>query len=103
MSGWLLVLESKHLLYIVGKFIDFVAVTVLVWTNRKKYSTKDQRSSEKAKWERLAEIVDFVKSISDIPVIVNGDVYQYADIEKAKKITRKVCTIFFSEKKKQRY
>lgn len=58
-------------------------------TNKEDYSTRDQRSSEKAKWERLTEIVDFVKSISDIPVIVNGDVYKYADIEKAKKITRK--------------
>ncbi|KAI8076283.1 hypothetical protein BDF21DRAFT_439381 [Thamnidium elegans] len=50
--------------------------------------TRNQRSSEKAVWERLAEIVDVVKSISDIPVIVNGDVYQYSDIEKAKEITR---------------
>lgn len=52
-------------------------------------STRDQRPSEKAKWERLTEIVDFVKSISDIPVIVNGDVFKYSDIDEVKKITRK--------------
>ncbi|KAG2211902.1 hypothetical protein INT47_004589, partial [Mucor saturninus] len=49
--------------------------------------TRDQRPSEKAKWERLAEIVDFVKSISDVPVIVNGDVFKYSDIDEVKKIT----------------
>lgn len=65
---------------------------------KKENSTRNQRSSEKAVWERLAEIVDVVKSITDIPVIVNGDVYQYGDIEKAKEITRKVY--FFSNRSK---
>ncbi|KAI8990752.1 hypothetical protein BDF20DRAFT_903789 [Mycotypha africana] len=48
---------------------------------------KEQRSTEKANWEALREIVDVVKSIADIPVIVNGDVFQYSDIQKAKEVT----------------
>lgn len=47
------------------------------------------RSTEKAQWERLCEIVDLVKSITNIPVIVNGDIFQYSDIEVARKTTRK--------------
>jgi tRNA-dihydrouridine synthase 2 len=54
------------------------------------------RSTEKAQWERLAGIVDLVKSITDIPVIVNGDVFQYSDIEVAKKATRKITYLVFS-------
>ncbi|KAG2208011.1 hypothetical protein INT46_010747 [Mucor plumbeus] len=50
--------------------------------------TKEQRSTEKANWEALEEIVQVVKSVTDIPVIVNGDVFQWADVEKAKKITK---------------
>lgn len=65
---------------------------------KKENSTRNQRSSEKAVWERLAEIVDVVKSITDIPVIVNGDVYQYSDIEKAKEITRKVYFFLTGQK-----
>lgn len=49
--------------------------------------TKEQRSTEKANWEALSEIVEIVKSITDIPVIVNGDVFQWSDIDKVKKIT----------------
>jgi tRNA-dihydrouridine synthase 2 len=47
------------------------------------------RSTEKARWEELTEIVQVVKSITDIPVIVNGDVFQWSDIAKAKEITSK--------------
>lgn len=50
--------------------------------------TKEQRSTEKANWEALEEIVQVVKSITDIPVIVNGDVFQWTDVEKAKQITK---------------
>lgn len=50
--------------------------------------TKEQRSTEKANWEALEEIVQVVKSITDIPVIVNGDVFQWADVEKAKQVTK---------------
>ncbi|KAI8997375.1 hypothetical protein BDB01DRAFT_846034 [Pilobolus umbonatus] len=49
--------------------------------------TRDQRSTEKANWEALTEIVRVVKSISNIPVIVNGDVFEWKDIERVKKIT----------------
>lgn len=49
--------------------------------------TKEMRSTEKARWEELTEIVEVVKSITDIPVIVNGDVFQYSDFETAKKLT----------------
>lgn len=52
-------------------------------------STKEMRSTEKARWEELTEIVQVVKSITDIPVIVNGDVFQWSDIKKAKEITSK--------------
>lgn len=65
----------------------------------KNISTRDQRPSEKAKWERLAEIVDFVKSISDVPVIVNGDVFKYSDIDEVKKITRKCFVIYHQHRK----
>lgn len=50
--------------------------------------TKEQRSTEKANWEALEEIVQVVKSITDIPIIVNGDVFQWTDVEKAKQITK---------------
>ena len=50
------------------------------------------RSTEKAKWEELTEVVRVVKSITDIPVIVNGDVFQWSDIAKAKEITSKWMT-----------
>ncbi|KAI8637437.1 hypothetical protein BD408DRAFT_447640 [Parasitella parasitica] len=50
--------------------------------------TKEQRSTEKANWEALEELVQVVKSVTDIPVIVNGDVFQWSDIEKAKLITK---------------
>ncbi|KAL7316033.1 tRNA-dihydrouridine synthase 2 [Mucor circinelloides] len=49
--------------------------------------TKEQRSTEKPNWEALKDIVQVVKSITDIPVIVNGDVFQWSDVEKAKQIT----------------
>lgn len=49
--------------------------------------TKEQRSTEKPNWEALRDIVDLVKSITDIPVVVNGDVFQYSDIVKAKEVT----------------
>ncbi|KAI8369153.1 hypothetical protein EDC96DRAFT_478950 [Choanephora cucurbitarum] len=49
--------------------------------------TKEQRSTEKANWDALKDIVQLVKSVSDIPVVVNGDVFQYSDIEKAKSLT----------------
>lgn len=49
--------------------------------------TKEQRSTEKANWEALRDIVDLVKSITDIPVVVNGDVFQYSDFAKAKEAT----------------
>ncbi|RCI00721.1 hypothetical protein CU097_014868 [Rhizopus azygosporus] len=49
--------------------------------------TKEMRSTEKALWERLREVVEAVKSVRDIPVTVNGDIFQYADIEKVKKLT----------------
>jgi tRNA-dihydrouridine synthase 2 len=47
------------------------------------------RSSEKALWERLEEVIKAVKALVDIPVIVNGDVFQWSDIEKVKKLTSK--------------
>ncbi|CEG74927.1 Putative tRNA-dihydrouridine synthase 2 [Rhizopus microsporus] len=49
--------------------------------------TKEMRSTEKALWERLREVVEAVKSVRDIPVTVNGDIFQYADVEKVKKLT----------------
>ncbi|KAI7900417.1 uncharacterized protein BX663DRAFT_517494 [Cokeromyces recurvatus] len=49
--------------------------------------TKEQRSTEKANWEMMKDIVDTVKSIRDIPVIVNGDIFQWSDIERVKKLT----------------
>ncbi|KAI8069837.1 uncharacterized protein B0P05DRAFT_551107 [Gilbertella persicaria] len=49
--------------------------------------TKEQRSTEKANWDALKDIVQTVKSVTNIPVIVNGDVFEYADFEKAKAMT----------------
>ncbi|KAI9266081.1 hypothetical protein BY458DRAFT_437704 [Sporodiniella umbellata] len=49
--------------------------------------TRQMRSSEKAHWDRLKEVVEAVKSVRDIPVIVNGDVRKWADVEKVKALT----------------
>ncbi|KAI8580756.1 hypothetical protein K450DRAFT_235800 [Umbelopsis ramanniana AG] len=43
--------------------------------------TKDMRSSERAKWDALKDIVENVKTI---PVVANGDVFEYGDIQKLK-------------------
>ncbi|CAM0142434.1 tRNA-dihydrouridine synthase 2 [Umbelopsis sp. WA50703] len=43
--------------------------------------TKDMRSSQKAQWDALKDIVDTVKTI---PVIANGDVFEYGDIQRLK-------------------
>ncbi|KAI8883141.1 FMN-linked oxidoreductase [Backusella circina FSU 941] len=50
--------------------------------------TKDMRSTEKALWERLEEVIKAVKELVDIPVIVNGDVFQWSDVEKVKELTK---------------
>jgi tRNA-dihydrouridine synthase 2 len=39
------------------------------------------RSSQKAQWDALKDIVDTVKTI---PVIANGDVFEYGDIQRLK-------------------
>ncbi|CAO3665178.1 unnamed protein product [Umbelopsis ramanniana] len=46
--------------------------------------TKDMRSSERAQWDALKDIVENVKTI---PVVANGDVFEYADIQKLKEHT----------------
>ncbi|KAH8550915.1 hypothetical protein BGW37DRAFT_426875 [Umbelopsis sp. PMI_123] len=43
--------------------------------------TKDMRSSEKAQWDALKDIVENVKTI---PVVANGDVFEHEDIQKLK-------------------
>ncbi|KAI9284469.1 hypothetical protein BC943DRAFT_325724 [Umbelopsis sp. AD052] len=43
--------------------------------------TKDMRSSERAKWDALKDIVENVKTI---PVVANGDVFEYEDVQKLK-------------------
>jgi hypothetical protein len=48
--------------------------------------TKDMRSSEKAQWDALKDIVENVKTI---PVVANGDVFEYEDIQKLKDHTSK--------------
>lgn len=42
------------------------------------------RSSERAQWDALKDIVENVKTI---PVVANGDVFEYADIQKLKEHT----------------
>ncbi|KAG0749351.1 hypothetical protein G6F57_004535 [Rhizopus arrhizus] len=49
--------------------------------------TREMRPSQKAQWDRLKEVVEAVKSVRDIPVIVNGDVWQWSDVEKVKELT----------------
>lgn len=39
------------------------------------------RSSQKAQWDALKDIVETVESI---PVIANGDVFEYKDIQRLK-------------------
>jgi tRNA-dihydrouridine synthase len=39
------------------------------------------RSSERAKWDALKDIVENVKTI---PLVANGDVFEYGDIQKLK-------------------
>ncbi|KAG2184798.1 hypothetical protein INT43_000711, partial [Umbelopsis isabellina] len=43
--------------------------------------TKDMRSSQRAQWDALKDIVETVKSI---PVIANGDVFEYKDVQRLK-------------------
>ncbi|KAJ1982723.1 tRNA-dihydrouridine synthase 2 [Dimargaris verticillata] len=46
--------------------------------------TRDERPAQPAHWDRLKPIVD---AVTTIPVIVNGDVFRYEDIARAKEIT----------------
>lgn len=48
--------------------------------------TKNMRSSEKAQWDALKDVVETVKNI---PVVANGDVFEYEDIQKLKDHTSK--------------
>ncbi|KAJ2813980.1 tRNA-dihydrouridine synthase 2 [Coemansia furcata] len=43
--------------------------------------TKDMRPHEKAMWNRLRDIVS---ELPDLPIILNGDVYEYADVQRAR-------------------
>ncbi|GAB5588315.1 tRNA-dihydrouridine synthase 2 [Umbelopsis nana] len=43
--------------------------------------TKDMRSSEKAQWDALKDIVETIKTI---PVVANGDVFEFEDIQRLK-------------------
>ncbi|KAJ2745410.1 tRNA-dihydrouridine synthase 2 [Coemansia sp. BCRC 34490] len=47
--------------------------------------TKDMRPREKALWDRLNSVVNGVPD--HLPVILNGDVFAYVDVERAKEIT----------------
>ncbi|KAJ1971901.1 tRNA-dihydrouridine synthase 2 [Dimargaris xerosporica] len=46
--------------------------------------TRDERPVQPAHWDRLKPIVD---AVTTIPVIVNGDVFRFEDIARAKEIT----------------
>ncbi|OAD76718.1 hypothetical protein PHYBLDRAFT_142231 [Phycomyces blakesleeanus NRRL 1555(-)] len=49
-----------------------------------KIRTRDQRSTEKANWEAIKDVVNTVKSI---PVILNGDILTQEDIPRARELT----------------
>ncbi|KAJ1664863.1 tRNA-dihydrouridine synthase 2 [Coemansia sp. RSA 1813] len=46
--------------------------------------TKNMRPREKALWHRLRSIVD---EIPHLPVVLNGDIFKYEDIQRAKDLT----------------
>lgn len=64
--------------------------------------TREMRQSQKAQWERLREVVEAVKSVRDIPVIVNGDVFKRSDVEKVKELTGNTH-ITLEKKKKEKF
>ncbi|KAJ1816829.1 tRNA-dihydrouridine synthase 2 [Coemansia sp. S610] len=43
--------------------------------------TRDMRPREKALWDRLKDIVN---ELPDLPIILNGDIYEYADVQRAR-------------------
>ncbi|KAI1317272.1 hypothetical protein EDD11_008760 [Mortierella claussenii] len=51
---------------------------------------RDQRPREKAHWDRLKEIVDAVS----IPVIANGDVWEYQHLDKLQELTGAKAVMF---------
>ncbi|KAF7721358.1 hypothetical protein EC973_004839 [Apophysomyces ossiformis] len=73
-------LESKEKTLELVKMIESTGVKALTVHCR----TRDQRSSEKANWEALKDIVNTVKTI---PVVVNGDIFDYEDIAMVKELT----------------
>ncbi|KAJ1782559.1 tRNA-dihydrouridine synthase 2, partial [Coemansia sp. RSA 2399] len=46
--------------------------------------TKDMRPREKALWHRLRKIVD---AVPDLPVVLNGDIFEHEDVQRAKDLT----------------
>ncbi|CAO3625652.1 unnamed protein product [Cunninghamella blakesleeana] len=74
------ILEDEEKTVELAKMIESTGVKALTVHCR----TRDQRSSTPARWDELKAVVNAIKSI---PVVVNGDVYCYDDIEKAKKET----------------
>ncbi|KAJ2556652.1 tRNA-dihydrouridine synthase 2 [Coemansia sp. RSA 1933] len=46
--------------------------------------TKDMRPREKALWHRLRRIVD---EVPELPVVLNGDIFEYKDVQRAKELT----------------
>lgn len=48
------------------------------------------RSSEKAQWDALKDIVETIKTI---PVVANGDVFEFEDIQRLKDHTSNVSKI----------
>ncbi|KAI9304132.1 hypothetical protein BJ944DRAFT_203224 [Cunninghamella echinulata] len=73
-------LEDEDKTVELAKMIESTGVKALTVHCR----TRDQRSSTPARWDELKAVIKAVKSI---PVVVNGDVYCWDDIEKAKKAT----------------
>ncbi|RUP48117.1 hypothetical protein BC936DRAFT_144944 [Jimgerdemannia flammicorona] len=74
------ILETKDKTLELVKMIESTGVRALAVHCR----TKDMRSSERAQWEILSDIVEAVRTI---PIIANGDVWCFDDIDKVKKLT----------------
>ncbi|RUS17777.1 hypothetical protein BC937DRAFT_89504 [Endogone sp. FLAS-F59071] len=74
------ILETKDKTLELVRMIETTGVRALAVHCR----TKDMRSSEKAQWGILSDIVNAVRTI---PIIANGDIWCYDDIDKIKKLT----------------
>ncbi|KAL0082143.1 hypothetical protein F4703DRAFT_1863812 [Phycomyces blakesleeanus] len=74
------ILENRQDTIDLVKMIESTGVKALTVHCR----TRDQRSTEKANWEAIKDVVNTVKSI---PVILNGDILTQEDIPRARELT----------------